>query len=202
MNQTDRKVSFLGVASSQLIIVAIGLGLLSQENIVWQLWGFSPWEDTLLALVAAFLTYGFMYFLYLNGGAFSKRLIADVQKLTIYFRGYSWFKIGCVALLAGVGEELLFRVGMQTLLANYVSIYLAIFVPALVFGLLHFLSWPYFISATLMGLVFGVVYHFTQSAMLVIVWHAVYDLIALGVIIKYPHLMGLPVPANNQEPLL
>jgi membrane protease YdiL (CAAX protease family) len=197
MNQENRKISFLGVASSQLIIVAIGLGLISQENVVWQVWGFSPWVDILLALMAAFLTYGFMYFLYLYGGAFSKRLVADVQKITLYFSGYSWFKIGCVALLAGVGEELLFRVGLQALLTNYVSIYLAIFIPALVFGLLHFLSWPYFISATLMGLVFGVVYHFTQSVMLVIVWHAVYDLIALGVIIKYPSVMGLSAQADN-----
>lgn len=120
-----------------------------------------------------------------------------MQKITVHFADYSWAKIACVALLAGVGEELLFRIALQSWLANHVAIYLAIFAPALVFGLLHFLSWSYFIAATVMGLLFGIVYHLTQSAMLVIVWHAVYDLIALGVMIKYPQLLGLPPRVTN-----
>lgn len=191
MNQTDKKLGFFRIIISQSVILAVGVMLLLWGDIDWHYWGFDPLVDLLLALTAAFLTYGIIYMVYLYGGAFSASLLADVQKITVYFSDYSWFKISCVALLAGVGEELLFRIALQSWLVNHVSIYLAIVVPALVFGLLHFLSWSYFIAATLMGLVFGLVYHLTQSAMLVIVWHAIYDLIALGVMIKYPRLLGL-----------
>jgi membrane protease YdiL (CAAX protease family) len=201
MNQTDKKTGFFGIIISQSVILVAGVMLLLWGDINWRYWGFDPLVDLLLALTAAFLTYGIIYIVYLYGGAFSARLLADVQKITVYFSDYSWFKISCVALLAGVGEELLFRIALQSWLVNYVPVYLAIFAPALVFGLLHFLSWPYFIAATLMGLVFGVSYHLTQSAMLVIVWHAVYDLIALGVIIKYPHVLGLS-PRANKNPFL
>jgi membrane protease YdiL (CAAX protease family) len=197
MNKTDKKPGFFGIIISQSVILVAGVILLLWGDINWRYWGFDPLVDLLLALMAAFLTYGIIYIVYLYGSAFSASLLADVQKITVYFSDYSWFKISCVALLAGVGEELLFRIALQSWLVNHIPVYLAIIAPALVFGLLHFLSWPYFIAATLMGLVFGVSYHLTQSAMLVIVWHAVYDLIALGVIIKYPHVLGLPSRANK-----
>lgn len=196
MNSGDKKISFLGIIFSQAMIVMLGLMVLLGQNIKWHYWWLGPAMDLPLALLAAFLTYALIYWIYAYGGAFSRQLLVDVQKITIHFKDYSWFNIGCVALLAGVGEELLFRVALQSLLANYVPIYLAIIIPALVFGLLHFLSWSYFISATVMGLIFGVVYFITQSAILVIVWHAVYDLIALGVIIKYPHVLGLAPRVN------
>lgn len=193
----DKKLGFFEVLVSQVTILLVGIGALKFAAIDWQLWVFSPLVDSLLAVIAALLTYGIIYLIYRHGGRFSASLLADVQKITEHFTDYSWAKIACVALLAGVGEELLFRVALQSWLANHVSIYLAIFAPALVFGLLHFLSWSYFIAATIMGLVFGIVYHLTQSAMLVIVWHAVYDLIALGVMIKYPQLLGLPPRATD-----
>ncbi len=199
MSKTDRKLGFFEIFISQITILIVGLMALKFETIEWQWWGFSPAIDLLLALTAALLTYGILYMGYLYGGRFAANLLVDVQKITVHFNGYSWFKIGCVALLAGVGEELLFRVALQSWLTNYVPVYLAIFAPALVFGLLHFLSWSYFIAATLMGLVFGIAYHFTQSVMLVIAWHAIYDLIALGVIVKYPHLLGLPAVVESDR---
>lgn len=193
----ERKLGFGEVIVSQLVILLVGALALRFSTIHWQLWGFSPLVDSLLAVLAALFTYGVIYSMYRYGGRFAASLLADVQKITLHFADYSWAKITCVALLAGVGEELLFRVALQGGLMNYVSVPLAIIVPALVFGLLHFLSWSYFIAATLMGLVFGIVYHYTQSAMLVIIWHAVYDLIALGVMIKYPQWLGLPPPGKK-----
>jgi membrane protease YdiL (CAAX protease family) len=193
----EKKLGFSAVLTSQVTILLLGLGALQFAAIDWQWWGFSAGMDLLLAVLAALLTYGTIYLMYRHGGRFAATLLADVQKITVHFTDYSWAKIACVALLAGVGEELLFRIALQSWLANHVAIYLAIFAPALVFGLLHFLSWSYFIAATVMGLLFGIVYHLTQSAMLVIVWHAVYDLIALGVMIKYPQLLGLPPRVTN-----
>ncbi|MFC3114050.1 CPBP family intramembrane glutamic endopeptidase [Cellvibrio fontiphilus] len=193
----ERKLRFGEVVVSQLAILLVGALALGFGEIHWQLWVFSPLVDSLLAVLAALFTYGLIYLMYRHAGRFAASLLADMQKITLHFADYSWAKIACVALLAGVGEELLFRLALQGGLTGYLSVPLAIVIPALVFGLLHFLSWAYFIAATLMGLAFGIVYHYTQSAMLVIIWHAVYDLIALGVMIKYPQWLGLPPPVKN-----
>lgn len=198
MNQSNKKITFLQVLFSQLSFLFAGAVLISTANVSWSGWSAQPWWDVLLGIVAALVTYGLMYLVYLYGGRFSARLLVDVQKIVQHFVGYSWLKITCVALLAGVGEELLFRIALQGWLSSQGQpLWLAIFAPALVFGLLHFISWPYFILATFIGLVFGVTYHLSDSAALVMIWHAVYDLIALGVMIKYPQLLGLPQAKAN-----
>lgn len=194
----ERKLGFAEVIFSQLVILLVGAVALKFGVIEWQLWGYSPVVDSLLGVVAAVLTYAVIYLMYLQGGRFATNLLADVQKITIHFADYSWAKIALIALLAGLGEELLFRVALQGWLTGHIHLGLAIVAPALVFGLLHFISWSYFIAATIIGLVFGVVYHLSQSATLVIVWHAVYDLIALGVLIKYPQWLGLPSPVKDR----
>lgn len=198
MNQSNKKITFLQVILSQLSFLFAGAVLISTANVSWSGWSAQPWWDVLLGIVAALVTYGLMYLVYLYGGRFSARLLVDVQKIVQHFVGYSWLKITCVALLAGVGEELLFRIALQGWLSSQgLPLWLAIVAPALVFGLLHFISWPYFILATFIGLVFGVAYHLSNSAALVMIWHAVYDLIALGVMIKYPQLLGLPQAKAN-----
>ena len=55
----------------------------------------------------------------------------------------------------------------------------------------YFISFVYFVVATLIGLVFGVAYYFSESVALIMVWHGVYDLIALAVLVKYPSLIGV-----------
>ncbi len=193
----EKKLGFAEVIVSQIVILLLGVGALKFGVIEWQLWGRSPLAESMQALLAALLTYALIYLICLQGGRFAVNLLADVQKITVHFAHYGWAKIAVIALLAGVGEELLFRVALQGWLSSHVSAPLAILVPAVIFGLLHFLSWSYFIAATIMGLAFGVIYHLTQSVMLVIIWHAVYDLIALGVMIKYPQWLGLPPPEKK-----
>lgn len=191
MSQKERKLGFGGIVLSQIFLLGVGMLLIIKEIMPWQLWGEHPWRESLAAVVAALGTYGVLYGLFRRGGQFIKRLLADLDGIRAPFQGFSWGQITCVAILAGVSEELLFRVGLQGLFVQYLSPSLAILASAVIFGLLHFISWPYFLLATLMGGLFGVVYHWTQSAMLVILWHALYDLIALGVMVKYPQMLGL-----------
>lgn len=204
MSKLERKLGFGGIVLSQIFLLGVGMLLIIAEIIPWQLWGGHPWWESVGAVVAALGTYWILYGLFLCGGRFVERLLADLNEIRTSFQGFSWGQITCVAILAGVSEELLFRVGLQGLFVQYLSPSLAILASAVIFGLLHFISWPYFLLATLMGGLFGAVYHWTQSAMLVIVWHAFYDLIALGVIVKYPQILGLadqPVlnPGVQQE---
>jgi membrane protease YdiL (CAAX protease family) len=191
MTMADNKISFAYVLFSQFVIVFIGLIIIVAADLPWRLWHSSPAIDLLLGAFAAAITYSLMYVVYLCGGKVSQQLTADIKKLGCHFVGYSWAKLVVISVLAGIGEELLFRVGLQAWLATHVNIYLAIFVPALIFGLLHFISVIYFVVATLMGVVFGLGYHFSESLVLIMLWHGAYDLIALIVLVKYPHIIGI-----------
>ena len=84
-----------------------------------------------------------------------------------------------VALLAGVGEELLFRGVIQTLLVDWTSPISGLLVASLLFGAAHALSKLYFILATLIGVCFGwLVLHY-NDLVAPMVAHSVYDFVAL-----------------------
>lgn len=84
-----------------------------------------------------------------------------------------------VALLAGFGEELLFRGVLQAWLALHLDAAVAIVVVALLFGMAHWVNTLYLVVATGMGLYLGVIYHWTGSLLVVSLIHALYDWVAI-----------------------
>ena len=74
MSKTNKKLGFFEILVSQIVILVVGIVVLRFVAIEWQLWGFSPKVDLLLALTAALLTYGVIYMVYLYGGRFSASL--------------------------------------------------------------------------------------------------------------------------------
>ncbi|WP_018950809.1 MULTISPECIES: CPBP family intramembrane glutamic endopeptidase [unclassified Thioalkalivibrio] len=84
-----------------------------------------------------------------------------------------------IAILAGVGEELLVRGVLQGWLTERWSPEWAIVAAAIVFGLAHSISRLYFVFATVIGLYLGVLYHLTGNLLVVIVAHALYDWIVI-----------------------
>jgi hypothetical protein len=84
-----------------------------------------------------------------------------------------------IALLAGVGEELLFRGVLQSLLVDWSTPMLGLVIASLLFGAAHALSKLYFFLATLIGLCFGwMVLHY-DDLVAPIVAHSLYDFVAL-----------------------
>lgn len=94
-------------------------------------------------------------------------------------KGISFPAIILISICAGLGEEALFRGGIQTLLGDYVPAPLAVTVAAALFAAVH-LSKPV-ISALIftIGCVFGAVYIATGSLLAVIIAHTVYDVYAI-----------------------
>lgn len=87
-----------------------------------------------------------------------------------------------IALCAGVGEELLFRGWLQSLLAGTVGPdgissrnVFGWVLGALIFGFSHPITRSYIFIATLMGGVFGIMLYWSQNLLVPIVAHAVYD---------------------------
>jgi membrane protease YdiL (CAAX protease family) len=84
-----------------------------------------------------------------------------------------------IAVLAGVGEELLFRGVLQTLLVSWTTPMLGLAISSLLFGAAHALSKLYFLLATVIGVCFGwmvLQYHDLVASM---VAHSLYDFVAL-----------------------
>ena len=87
--------------------------------------------------------------------------------------------IGAIALSAGVGEEALFRAGVQVWLGDHLGPIAAIMIASGLFAAFH-LGKP-IITALLFGVgaLFGVVYWLTGSLLTVMVGHVLYDIFAL-----------------------
>lgn len=87
--------------------------------------------------------------------------------------------IVAISLAAGIGEEALFRAGLQTLLGDSLGTPAAIALSSAVFAAFH-LGKP-LITALLfvIGIVFGIVYALTGSLLAVMIGHVLYDIWAL-----------------------
>jgi uncharacterized protein len=106
--------------------------------------------------------------------------IGDVGALLPRTRGELKYGVG-LSINAGVVEELLFRLGMPALLFGITGNGVLSFVIASVlFGLLHIYQkfWGV-LGATILGLVFSLLYLLTGSIWVVIVVHALIDLRSL-----------------------
>jgi membrane protease YdiL (CAAX protease family) len=88
-------------------------------------------------------------------------------------------QLALVAALAGVGEELLFRGVLQTILGWWTTEVVGVVIASLLFGLAHALSKTYFLMATLIGLFLGSMTWYFKDLAAPIVAHAVYDFVAL-----------------------
>jgi membrane protease YdiL (CAAX protease family) len=84
-----------------------------------------------------------------------------------------------VAVLAGVGEELLFRGVLQTVIAGWTTPIVGLAIASLLFGLAHALSKLYFFLATLIGVFFGWLVLYYHDLVAPIVAHSLYDFVAL-----------------------
>lgn len=118
-------------------------------------------------------------------------------------RSYPFLKrrIGIGAILfisvcAGLGEEALFRGGLQTLSGDYLPAPLAIALAAALFALIHFARPLNSALIFAIGCVFGGVYWASQSLLTVIVAHAVYDVYALWALQEALHRMGIATEAQ------
>jgi membrane protease YdiL (CAAX protease family) len=102
---------------------------------------------------------------------------------------FSPLSIGQVALLAtcaGIGEEMLFRWCLQGGLTRVLPVesgwLWALVIASVVFGLCHAVGWLYFVFATLIGLLMGIVMMASGSVVPSIAAHGFYDFVAILVL--------------------
>lgn len=102
----------------------------------------------------------------------------NVSEASIYLprtkNDFKWFII--VSISAGICEELLFRGFLMWYINEFSSIYLAIILSSILFGLAHsYQGWKGVVQSGLTGLVLAVIYLFTDSLWIPIALHIIGD---------------------------
>lgn len=101
------------------------------------------------------------------------------QNLGPLFREHSGASLAVIAVMAGLGEELLFRGILQQGLQGWLGPWPGLLLASLAFGVAHWVNRVYLFFGCLMGLYMGLLYWLTGSLLAAVVAHALYDFLAL-----------------------
>lgn len=109
-----------------------------------------------------------------------------------------------IALLAGLGEEMLFRGVVQELFGRWFNVWIGVIVASLLFGAMHSITFTYASLAALMGVYLGVVWLYADHNLLVVVIaHALYDFVVLVWLLRGPgaaEALERQAAEKSQEP--
>jgi uncharacterized protein len=110
------------------------------------------------------------------------------QSILPLFRECRLFEIAVISLLAGLGEEMLFRSIIQDGIARDFSApygaIIGLVAAAVIFGLLHSMTLAYAILAAIIGLYMGVIWLLSDNLLVPITAHALYDFLAIVVLLR------------------
>lgn len=106
------------------------------------------------------------------------------ELLVPLFRGCAVWELAVISLLAGFGEELLFRGIVQHWTAARWGTWIGLAGASILFGLLHPISITYAVLAGLIGLYLGGLWIVTDNLLAPIVTHAVYDFLVLVYLVR------------------
>ena len=114
-----------------------------------------------------------------HGVPWARRLAESVEEVLKPLLLNSPARLALVAVLAGLGEEALFRGVLQSAIAAAAGPWAGLLAAALLFGGAHFVSRAYAALATLFGLYLGGLYLWSGNLLVPAAVHAAYDFVLL-----------------------
>ncbi len=167
-----------------LIVLAWGLGLLLKTPFGAQT--FITGSAIALGVAATMPLFLGLYGTIRSSWPVLVRLRQVIEEQVVpLFAGCTVWGIAIISILAGVGEEALFRGVMQTNLAGLLGVVPALLVTSLLFGLVHFVTSTYAVMAGIIGLYLGVISIWSGNLFAPMVIHALYDFVALMYLARY-----------------
>ena len=135
----------------------------------------NPARDIVIGLIGTVLPFAFFLFS-VSPKADRIPMIGSLKKIVLtevraIFRNSSLNDLIVISLLAGIGEEFLFR--------GVIQVKFGIVFASILFGLLHFVSPAYAIVTTVMGFYLGAVFQISGGLLAPVIIHFLYDLAAL-----------------------
>ncbi len=170
-----------------LFLLAAGLawlfGLPLRNMATWE------WSHVAWGLAATLPPLAALWWLETSSLPPLRRFRETIDRLvTPLFDDCTWLDFAVISLVAGVGEESLFRGVLQYGLDRWsaalglepwVATTAAILFAGLVFGLVHWITRAYALYATLMGVYLGVLFVWFDNLLVPMIVHGVYDFVAL-----------------------
>ncbi len=170
-----------------LVFVALGLGWLfgikPLESFHWNMAGLG------IGVVAALLPLMLLW-MCVKCPILPCRVLVELfdEFLLPLFRECNVLEMAVIAILAGIGEEMIFRGIVQAGLDGWISTpmgkWVAIIDAAILFGVLHAITPAYALYAALIGFYMGWLWMRTDNLLVPITVHAVYDFVALVYMVK------------------
>jgi membrane protease YdiL (CAAX protease family) len=96
----------------------------------------------------------------------------------------TWLDLGLICVLAGVGEEVLFRAALQSWFTFHLGPWGGLALASLLFGLMHPITRAYIVLAAGLGVYLGLVWLVTGNLLVVAEAHALYDFLVLLVLLR------------------
>ncbi len=167
-----------------LLVLAWGLGLLLGTPFVEQTFVTGPALG--LGIAATMPLFLGLYWTIHATWPVLVRLRRVIEEQVIpLFAGCTVWGIATISILAGIGEEALFRGVIQTNLAGLTGVVPALLITSALFGLVHFVTSTYAVMAGLIGLYLGVISIWSGNLFVPMVIHALYDFVALMFLARY-----------------
>ncbi len=104
-----------------------------------------------------------------------------------------------ISVIAGIGEEFLFRGVVQPLLIAVLTAVGGILMTSVIFGLLHAVTWMYAVLATGVSIYLGWLALATDNLLGPIIAHSLYDFLALVYLTRFVSI-GLAIGAAAKQP--
>lgn len=107
------------------------------------------------------------------------------QQLVPLFRHFSVWQFALISLLAGIGEEWLFRGIIQRSIEPWLGPAAACIAASILFGAAHAISSTYALVAAVIGVYLGWLWHATGDLIPPAIAHGAYDFVALIYLTRY-----------------
>jgi membrane protease YdiL (CAAX protease family) len=91
-----------------------------------------------------------------------------------------------ISVLAGLGEEMLFRGVLQGAFAHRAGPWFGLALASILFGLMHFITPTYAVLAAAMGAYLGLAWQWTGNLLPPVLMHALYDFLVLLYLLRGP----------------
>lgn len=157
-----------------ILLVALLLGRWTDAEVLPTLAG--GWRDPVGGALAALPMFLVMVWMVESRNPLWQNVRHVVEQLVLpSLRPLRLWQLAALSLVAGIGEEALFRGLLQTKLAAHLDKPIGLMLASIAFGLAHALTPGYALLATGMGLWLGGLCLWTGGLMAPAVCHAVYD---------------------------
>lgn len=196
-----RSLVLLGVlVEGGLAVLACLLGWALGQP-VWERWHWSGRDAALGAVASLPMLLAFALCLWWPVGPLRRIRQFCEEVVQPLFAPCSLVDLAVISLLAGVGEEMLFRGVLQEALSARLNPWLGLAAASAVFGFLHPITPSYIILAAAMGAYLGGLWLATGNLLTVSVTHALYDFLVLAYLAdKGPRLRRPKGEAGAQGP--